>query len=77
MSTKAVLCNRVTLDMSGDFLLMMLQYLWPMLLLVLSWIIVTRFSGISRSYIFVNYSVSKVSKKVQLELYQIPVDMLV
>ena len=34
MSAKVVLCNSVILDMSGGYLLMMLMYLWPMLLLV-------------------------------------------
>ena len=67
MSAKVVLCNSVILDMSGSFLLKMLLYLWPMLLLVVG-------SGVSLSAIFVNYSVSKI---VQLELYQIPVDTLV
>ena len=74
MSAKVVLCNSVILDMSGAFLLMMLLYLWPMLLLVVGWIIVTHFSGVSLSSIFVNYSASKT---VQLELYQIPVGTLV
>ena len=36
MSAKVVLCKSVTLVMSGGFLVMMLLYLWPMLLLVLS-----------------------------------------
>ena len=62
------------LDMSGGFLLMMFLYLWPMLLLVVGWITVTHFSGVSLSSIFVNYSASKT---VQLESYQIPVDRLV
>ena len=35
-------------------LLMMLLYLWPMLLLVVSWITVTHFSGVSLSSNFVN-----------------------
>ena len=74
MSAKVVLCNSVILDMSGGFLLMMLLYLWPMLLLVVGWITVTHFSGVSLSSIFVNYSASKT---VQLESYQIPVDTLV
>ena len=52
---------------------MMLLYLWPMQLLLIGWIIVTHFSGVSLSSIFINYSISK---KVQLESYQIPVDML-
>ena len=34
---------------------MMLLYLWPMLLLVVDWITVTQFSGVSLSSIFVNY----------------------
>ena len=74
MSAKVVLCNSVTLDMSDGFLLMMLLYLWPKLLLVVGWITVTHFSGFSLSPIYVNYSGSKI---VQLELYQIPVDTLV
>ena len=53
-------------DMSGGFLLVMLLYLWPMLLLVVGWITVTHFSGVSLSSIFVNYSVSKT---VHLESY--------
>ena len=74
MSAKVVLCNSMTLDMSGGFLLMMRLYLWPMLLLVVSWITVTHFSGVSLSSIFVNYSASKI---VQPESYKIPVDTLV
>ena len=50
MSAKVVLCNSVTLDMSGGFLLMMLLYLWPMLLLVVSWISVIHFSGVSLKF---------------------------
>ena len=42
-----------------------------MLLLVVAWITVTHFLGVSLSSIFVNYSASKT---VQLESYQIPVD---
>ena len=71
MFAKVALCNSVILDMSGGFLLMMLLYLWPMLLLVFSWITVTHFSGVSLSSIFINYSVSKT---VQLKSYQTPVD---
>ena len=52
MSAKVVLFNSMTLDMSGSFLLMMFLYLWPMLLLVVGWIIVTHFSGISLSSIW-------------------------
>ena len=74
MSAKVVLCNSVILDMSGGFLLMMLLYLWPMLLLVVGWITVTHSSGVSLNSIFGNYSASKT---VQLESYQIPVDILV
>ena len=74
MSAKVVLCNSVILDMLGVFLLMMLLYLSPMLLLVVGWITVTHFSGVSLSSIFVDYSASKT---VQLESYQIPVDTLV
>ena len=44
MSAKVVLCNSMILDISGGFLLMMLLYLWPMLLLVVGWITVTHFS---------------------------------
>ena len=73
MSAKVVLCNSVILDMSDSFLLIMFLYLGPMLLLVVSWITVTHFSGVSLSSIFVNYSASKT---VQLESYQIPVDTL-
>ena len=72
ISAKVVLCNSVTLDLSGGFLLMMLLYLWPMLLLVVCWITVTHFSGVSLSSMFVNYSASKI---VQLESYKIPVDI--
>ena len=57
-----------------DILLLMLLYLWPMLLLVVSWITVTHFSGVFLSSILVNYSASKT---VQLESYQIPADTLV
>ena len=71
MSAKVVLCNSVILDMSGGFLLMMLLYLWPMLLLVVSWITVTHFSVVSLNSNIINYSASKI---VQLALYQIPVD---
>ena len=53
---------------------MMLLYLWPMLLLVVDWITVTHFSGVSLGSIFVNYSASKT---VQLESYQIPIDTVV
>ena len=74
MSAKVILCNSVILDMSDGFLLMMLVYLWPMLLLVVGWITVTHFLGVSLSSIFVNYSASKT---VQLDSYQIPVDTLV
>ena len=73
MSAKLALCNSVILDMSDSFLLMMFLYLWPMLLLVVGWITVTYFSGVSLSSIFVNYSASKTE---QLESYQIPVDTL-
>ena len=44
------------------------------LLSLVSWITVTHFLGVSLSSIFKNYSASKI---VQLESYQIPVDMLV
>ena len=74
MSAKVVLCNSLILDMSGGFLLMMLLYLWPILLLVVGWITVTHFSGVSLNSIFVNYSASKI---VQLESYKIPVYTLV
>ena len=74
MSAKVVLCNSVTLDMSGGLLLMMLLYLWPVSMLVVIWITLTHFSGVSLSSIFVNYSASKI---LQLESYQIPVDKLV
>ena len=57
--------------MSGSFLLMMLLYLWLMLLLVVSWITATHFSGASPSSIYLNYSASKT---VLPELYQTPVD---
>ena len=73
MSAKIVLCNCVTLDMSGSFLLVMLLYLWPMLLLVVSWITVTHYSRVSLSAIFVNYRTSTI---VQLKSYHIPVDTL-
>ena len=53
---------------------MMLLYLWQMLLLVVGWITVAHFSGVSLSSIFINYSASKT---VQIESYQIPVDTLV
>ena len=71
MSAKVVLCTSMTLNMSGSFLLMMLLYFWPMLLLVVGWITVTHFSGVPLSSIFINYSAFKI---VQLESYQIPVD---
>ena len=45
---KVVSGNSVTLDMSGSFLVMMLLYLWPTLLLVVIWITVTHFSGVSK-----------------------------
>ena len=60
--------------MSGAFLLMMLLYLWPMFLLVVGWVTVTHFPGVSLSSVFINYSASKI---LQLELYQISVDTLV
>ena len=71
MSAKVVLHNSMISDMSGSFLLMMLLYLWLMLLLVVSWITATHFSGASPSSIYVNYSASKT---VLPELYQTPVD---
>ena len=74
ISAKAVLCNSVTLDMSGSFLLVMFLHLWPMLLLVVSWITVTRFSEVSPNLIYINYSALK---KVQPEFDQTPVDTLV
>ena len=74
MSVKVVLCNFVTLNMLGSFLLMMLLYVWPMLLLLVGWITVTQFSGVSLSSIFINYSACKI---VQLESYPIPLDTLV
>ena len=74
MSAKVVFCSCMILDMSGSFLLMMLLYLWPMLLLVVAGITVTHFSVVSPSSIFINYSASKT---VQLESYEIPVDTLV
>ena len=64
----------MTLDMSSGLLLMMLLYLWPMLLLIVGWITVTDFSEISPSSIYISYSAYK---KVQLELYPLPVDTLV
>ena len=67
ISAKVVLGKSVTIDMSGGFLLMML-------LLVVGWITVTHFSGVSLSSVFINYSAFKM---VQLESYEIPVDMLV
>ena len=74
MSVKAVVCNSMTLNMSGGFLLVMLLYLWPILLLVVGLNIVAHLSGASLSSIIINYRVFKI---VQLDLYQIPVDMLV
>ena len=71
MSAKVVLLNSVISDMSGDFLLLMFLYLWLMLLLVVSWITATLFSGASRSSTNANYSASEI---VQPKLYQIPVD---
>ena len=71
MSAKVGLCNSMTSDMSGSFLLMVLMYLWLMLLLVISWITATHFSGVSKSSVYINYSTSKI---VQPELYQTPVD---
>ena len=71
MSAKVVLRNSVTSDMSGGFLLMMILYLWPVLLLVVGRITVTHFSGVSPNSIHTNYSGSKV---VPRELYQTPVD---
>ena len=53
------------------FRIMMLLCSWLMLLLVVSWIIATHFSGASPGSIYANYSASKI---VQLELYQTPVD---
>ena len=71
MSAKVVLCNSMTLDMSGGFFLIILLYLWPMLLFVVRFITATHFSGVSLSSICINYSKSKI---VQLELYQTPLD---
>ena len=66
VSAKVVLCNFVTSDMSGGFLLMMPLYLWPMLLSVVGWIIVIHFSGVSPGSIYINYNISKI---VQLALH--------
>ena len=71
MSAKVVLLNSVILDMSGSFLLMMFLCLWLMLLLVVSWITATHFSGASPNSIYANYSASKI---VQPEFIQTPVD---
>ena len=51
--------------------LTMFLYLWLLLLLVVSWITETHFSGVSPSSIYVNYSASII---VQPELYLTPVD---
>ena len=74
MSAEVVLCNSMILDMSDGFLLMRLQFLWPILLLVVSWTTVTHISGVFLSSIFINYIASKT---VQPESYQIPADTLV
>ena len=50
MSAKVVLLNSMISDMSGSFLLMNFLCLWLMLLLVVSWITATHFSGASPSY---------------------------
>ena len=71
MSAKVVVCHSMTSGMSGGFLLMMLLYLWLMLLLVVSWITATHFSGVCPNSIYANYSASKIE---QAELYQTPVD---
>ena len=74
VSAKVVLCNSVTLDMSDSFLLMMLLYLWPMFLSVIGWFIIIHYLGASPNSINVDYNVSKI---VQLESYQMPVDTTV
>ena len=71
MSVKVVLSNSVTLAMSDGFLLMMLPYLWPIPMLVVGRITVTHCSGVYVSSIFVNCGVSKI---VQLESYEIPIN---
>ena len=71
MSAKVVLCNSVTSDMSGGFLFMMFLCMLQMILLVVSWITATDFSGVSPSSIYINYSASKV---MQTELCQTQAD---
>ena len=58
-------------DMSDGLLLMMHLYLCPIILSVVSWIIIIHFLEFSPSSICINYSASK---RVQLELYQTPID---
>ena len=67
MSAKTVLCNSMTLDISGCFLLMKLLYLWLMFLLVAGGITVTYFSGVSLNSVYINYNAYKI---VQLGLNQ-------
>ena len=55
--SKVVLPYPVTSDTSDSFLLMMCLYLWPMLLLVVSWIIMFLFSEVSLSSIYIYYNV--------------------
>ena len=66
VTAKVAVSNSITSEISGSFILMMCLYLWPMLLLVVGWIIVFLFSEVSPSSIYVNYNASKI---VQLELY--------
>ena len=67
VSVKDGLFNSMTSDVSGSFSLMMCLYLWPVLLLVVGWIIVIFISEVYPSSIYVNYNASKI---VQQELYQ-------
>ena len=64
MSAKVVLCSSMTSDMSGDFQLMKLLYLWLMLLLVVGWITATHFSGVSPSSIYTNNCIQNSSARI-------------
>ena len=55
MFAKVVLCNPMTSDMSGGFLLMKLLYLWLMVFLLVGRIIATHFSGVSQSLTILVY----------------------
>ena len=60
VSAKVVLSKCVTSHISGSFLFMIWLYLWPMLLLIVGWVIVILFSEVFLSSIYINYNASKI-----------------